>query len=66
VTDSGAANETEEQLALPSLAPRRRRPAAVEGLAETDPVAEVAVDVPLAHLDRPFEYAVPANFSGTA
>lgn len=29
------------------------------GSAEVDPVARVLVDVPLAHLDRPFDYAVP-------
>jgi primosomal protein N' (replication factor Y) (superfamily II helicase) len=34
---------------------RARRPA------ERDPVARVAVDVPLAHLDRPFDYLVPAD-----
>jgi primosomal protein N' (replication factor Y) (superfamily II helicase) len=33
--------------------PEAREPAAV------DPVARVAVDVPLAHLDRPFDYLVP-------
>ncbi|WP_161962463.1 primosomal protein N' [Nocardioides speluncae] len=35
-------------------------------LAETDPVARVLVDVPLAHLDRPFDYAVPATMSDAA
>ncbi|GAB2855600.1 primosomal protein N' [Nocardioides pacificus] len=28
--------------------------------AEVDPIARVLVDVPLAHLDRPFDYTVPA------
>ncbi|MFD2092396.1 primosomal protein N' [Blastococcus deserti] len=34
---------------------------------ETDPVlvARVVVDVPLAHLDRPFDYSVPEKFAGT-
>ena len=31
-----------------------------------DPVARVLVDVPLAHLDRPFDYAVPATMAETA
>ncbi len=31
--------------------------------AEVDPVARVLVDVPLAHLDRPFDYAVPATMA---
>jgi primosomal protein N' (replication factor Y) len=30
------------------------------------PVARVAVDVPLAHLDRPFDYRVPAHLDGDA
>ncbi|HEY0696694.1 MAG TPA: primosome assembly protein PriA, partial [Micromonospora sp.] len=30
------------------------------------PVARVCVDVPLAHLDRPFDYLVPADLAGQA
>jgi primosomal protein N' (replication factor Y) (superfamily II helicase) len=30
------------------------------------PVAQVAVDVPLAHLDRPFDYLVPERFAAEA
>ncbi|HST67457.1 MAG TPA: primosome assembly protein PriA, partial [Mycobacteriales bacterium] len=37
--------------------PEVREPAA------TDPVAHVVVDVPLAHLDRPFDYLVPSALS---
>ena len=37
------------------MAPKVREPAA------TDPVARLWVDVPLAHLDRPFDYLVPAD-----
>ncbi len=44
----------------------RARTAAEFEPAETDPVARVLVDVPLAHLDRPFDYAVPAKFAVTA
>ncbi|MDQ1295171.1 MAG: hypothetical protein QG608_3056 [Actinomycetota bacterium] len=36
------------------------------GVAEWLPVARVAVDLPLPHLDRPFDYAVPANLERTA
>lgn len=32
-------------------------------LADTDPVASVLVDTGLAHLDRPFEYLVPASMA---
>lgn len=46
-------------------------PAAPEPLlpadsAEQSPVARVLVDTGLAHLDRPFEYAVPAQFADQA
>ena len=34
--------------------------------AATDPVAAVLVDVPLAHLDRPFDYLVPAAMAEDA
>src|SRR5664280_3926279 len=34
--------------------------------AEVDPVALVLVDVGLAHLDRPFEYLVPASMADLA
>ncbi|MCU1692043.1 MAG: Primosomal protein, partial [Frankiales bacterium] len=53
--------------ALPGLAPAGRRPAKVPGpVAEHLPVARVAVDSGLAHLDRPFDYAVPADLSDGA
>lgn len=44
----------------------RARKAADAEVAETDPVARVLVDVPLAHLDRPFDYAVPAAMADDA
>lgn len=60
----------DEQLALVPAAvraaARRRSPRPPAGLAQVDPVAEVLVDVPLAHLDRPFEYAVPESMSRSA
>ncbi|MEZ5094232.1 primosomal protein N' [Nocardioides sp.] len=34
--------------------------------AEIDPVARVLVDLPLAHLDRPFDYLVPASMGEAA
>ncbi|TWG92084.1 replication restart DNA helicase PriA [Nocardioides sp. J9] len=37
----------------------RARKAAEAKIAEVDPVARVVLDLPLAHLDRPFDYAVP-------
>ncbi|WP_460460587.1 primosomal protein N' family DNA-binding protein, partial [Angustibacter peucedani] len=67
---AGPAAEAHGQLELVPAAVRsaaRRRPAKPPpGLAAVDPVAEVVVDVPLAHLDRRFEYAVPEPMSGDA
>ncbi|HEY1343892.1 MAG TPA: hypothetical protein VGF54_02745, partial [Streptosporangiaceae bacterium] len=34
--------------------------------AEQLPVARIAVDVPLAHLDRPFDYLVPQRLAAAA
>ncbi|WP_081790342.1 primosomal protein N' [Nocardioides sp. URHA0032] len=44
----------------------RARKAAEAEPAAVDPVARVLVDVPLAHLDRTFDYAVPAAMSDAA
>ena len=43
--------------------PKERKPVPV---AAVDPVARVLVDVALAHLDRPFDYAVPETMSAAA
>ena len=45
---------------------RRSRAPAVEPVAGVDPVARVLVETPLAHLDRPFDYAVPESMAGRA
>ncbi|WP_090030998.1 primosomal protein N' [Cellulomonas marina] len=58
-----------EQPALPGLpaARRRRRPSAGPvPVAEVLPVARVVVDLAPAHLDRAFEYAVPAALDDVA
>ena len=47
-------------------AARPRRAATTEPVAAVDPVAHVLVETPLAHLDRPFDYAVPASMGETA
>ncbi len=44
----------------------RRRKAASWEPADADPVARVLVDIALAHLDRPFDYAVPRAMADTA
>jgi primosomal protein N' (replication factor Y) (superfamily II helicase) len=43
----------------------RRRSVPAE-TSEVDPVARVLVDLPLAHLDRPFDYSVPATMADDA
>jgi primosomal protein N' (replication factor Y) len=70
--------DTEQLLELPGLvrdrvaegrakarATRQRRVAEAE-ISTVEPVARVLVDVPLAHLDRPFDYAVPAAMADQA
>jgi primosomal protein N' (replication factor Y) len=43
-----------------------KAPPAVLAVAEVDPVALILVDVGLPHLDRPFEYLVPASMADLA
>jgi primosomal protein N' (replication factor Y) len=60
------------QLSLPGIVRaevRKAKPPAEKkavARAEVDPIAQVLVDLPLAHLDRPFDYAVPATMADTA
>ncbi|MGO4257503.1 primosomal protein N' [Marmoricola sp. RAF53] len=69
---TGSAGEGDEQLSLPGIARaearRAKPPAAMKAVPEAavDPVAQVLVDLPLAHLDRPFDYAVPETMAETA
>ena len=58
--------EDHEQLALLKQAVRRPKVPDGTALAPELPVARVAVDVPLAHLDRPFDYLVPESMHETA
>ncbi len=44
----------------------RARRAAAAATAEVDPVARVLVDAGMAHLDRPFDYTVPASMAAAA
>ena len=57
-----------EQLALPGAVrvPRKRAPAPPPAAADQLPVARVVVELPLPHLDRPFDYLVPARFDAAA
>ena len=61
------APDAADQLSLvPRRAPRTRpSPEAVE-LAATDPVAQVMIDAQVPHLDRVFDYAVPASMAEAA
>ena len=51
------------ELAATRSALRAARPGAAAEPAPEQPVARVAVDLPLAHLDRPFDYLVPSGMS---
>jgi len=55
-----------DQLALVRPPTPRRRVRSPEPPATELPVAHVVVDVPLPHLDRPFDYVVPASMSELA
>ena len=55
-----------EQLALVREKVRKAAPKPIDPVAQQQPVARVAVDVPLAHLDRPFDYLVPEPMTATA
>ncbi|MGH3352660.1 MAG: primosomal protein N' [Nocardioides sp.] len=48
-----------------AAATRARKSAEAE-ITDVDPVAKVLVDLPMAHLDRPFDYAVPASMATEA
>jgi primosomal protein N' (replication factor Y) len=57
------APERVKAVARKAKPPKVRKPVPV---AEVDPIARVLVDVALAHLDRPFDYAVPETMSADA
>jgi primosomal protein N' (replication factor Y) len=61
----GLARAEVRQAQAKARATRARRAAEAEPAAVA-PVARVLVDVPLAHLDRPFDYAVPAAMADDA
>lgn len=59
----GAAGKHENaaQIARLKREVRAKRPTSTVGPAASAPIARVAVDLPLAHLDRPFDYLVPST-----
>jgi primosomal protein N' (replication factor Y) len=73
-----SSTEQQDPAEQPALLPReaarasaragrnRRQPRPPAEPAATDPVARVLVDLPLAHLDRPFDYLVPATYAEQA
>ena len=62
-TSPGSRRELLPGLVRARVRPTRRTKADAEPVAEVDPVARVLVDVPLAHLDRTFDYGVPASMA---
>ncbi|HSE54688.1 MAG TPA: primosomal protein N' [Nocardioidaceae bacterium] len=61
-----AARETARSARTKSEASRKKTSKQTVEPAAVDPVAQVLVDVPLAHLDRPFDYLVPEKMSAIA
>ena len=63
-----AADEAQPSLLQPSLLQGFPAKPAPNGppLAASDPVARVVLESPLPHLDRPFDYAVPAHLADIA
>jgi primosomal protein N' (replication factor Y) len=64
-SERGIPAESGEQLELLRTATRGKAPKATP-LAGELPIARVVVDVQPAHLDRPFDYTVPASMADTA
>jgi primosomal protein N' (replication factor Y) len=58
-----AAKEAKEAKDQPKRRRQRRTPPAAAAI---DPIARVAVDMPLPHLDRPFDYLIPARIEEQA
>lgn len=61
---SASDESTQLELIQPSARSRPRPKSGGVPVADVEPVAAVLVDTGLAHLDRPFEYLVPADISG--
>ncbi|KGN38843.1 primosomal protein N' [Knoellia subterranea] len=57
---------TQLELIQPSVRSRPKPKSGGEPITDVDPVASVVVDTGLAHLDRPFEYLVPASMADDA
>ena len=64
----GGTRAEPERLGRPGRPERPASPARARdnAPAQRQPVARVAVDIPLAHLDRPFDYLVPERLSDAA
>ncbi|WP_406053359.1 primosomal protein N' [Kribbella sp. NBC_00889] len=58
--------DSPEQLTLLRDTVRKSRIKEPAGITETLPVARIAVDVSLPHLDRPFDYLVPEDLAAAA
>jgi len=75
---ASSGHDTDQLLELPGLVRDRvaegrakakatkQRKAAEAEITDVDPVAQVLLDLPLAHLDRPFDYSVPAAMAEAA
>src|SRR5580700_10750356 len=64
-TKAAEATKTPETSARANRAKKAKDPKTLKP-AEDRPVARIAVDLPLAHLDRPFDYLVPERLAERA
>src|SRR5580692_1978584 len=64
-TKAAEATKTPETSARANRAKKAKDPKTLKP-AEDRPVARIAVDLPLAHLDRPFDYLVPERLAALA
>jgi primosomal protein N' (replication factor Y) len=60
----GEAPPAADKPGKPAKKPKKSKDAPTHRAAARQPVARIAVDMPHAHLDRPFDYLVPERFDG--
>jgi primosomal protein N' (replication factor Y) len=66
LTPKAAAERVAERVSGKAKAARATKPATPKPVAAELPIARICVDNPLPHLDRPFDYLVPAGAAETA
>jgi len=64
--NGGAPNPSTEPVKATKASKTAKKERRTLNPAAADPVARIAVDIPLAHLDRPFDYLVPERLAAQA